>query len=142
MSNYYDLKCLDCSIDTGWGHGNRMHKELLVVLALRPELEALALAHRRLKPEAFVEYTNFDMYTDHPVSRWAFFFAEHIGHHVVVHSEYGNDAFFGCDKTAVDYNAEPERYKREPIGPRENRSDCRLDFNHEGPCSPIRPDGK
>lgn len=150
MSNYYDLCCLTCSelptakhrVDTGWSNGNRMHKELLVVLTLRPELEALALAHQRLEPKKFAEYTDFNLFNDHPVPRWAFFFAEHVGHHIVVHSEYWNDAFFGCEKTAFDYSPEKADLYHRELKARENRNDCRLDHNHEGPCAVIRPDGK
>jgi hypothetical protein len=131
VSNYYDLKCLDCDARSGWNDGNRMHRELLLVTKIRPELEALGLAVKRLGEDA-------------PLGWWpdalsppmmASFFAAHVGHVVVVASEYWNDAYFGCDGH-VD-----EEYKRD-TGPRENTRDCRLDFNHEGPHARTRPDGK
>lgn len=149
MSCYYDLECLDCPLtegeyprrpSAGYCNTNRGQKELLVLLKLRPALEALALAHEQLRKEPdwyglppFVGWDSGPLLD--AVPRAAHFFAEHLGCIVVVKSEYANDAFFGCQKY-VD-----EEYKRE-TGPRENTRECRLDFNHEGPCSRTRSDGK
>ena len=128
MSNYFDLKCLDCDEKTGWSDGNRAHRELLDIMKLRPELEALGLASKKLGD-------GHSYALEMAVPRWATFFAEHVNHTVVVKSEYWNDAYFGCSET-VD-----EEYRRDP-GPRENTHECRLDAGHDGPHSRTRPDGK
>lgn len=132
MSNYYDLKCLDCNAYGPYDNANRAHRELLMVMKLRPELEVLGLADKRAR-EGYEGYLGIE-YED-SVPRVAVFLAQHIGHVVVVKSQYWNDAYFGCDKQ-VD-----GQYVREP-GPRENTRDCRLDGRHEGPCSRTRLDGK
>lgn len=134
MSNYYDFKCLDCDTHGPFDNANRGHRQLLSVLKLRPELEALGLADQRLRksePDGWYESREYG----DSVPSVAVFLAQHVGHVVVVKSEYGHDAFFGCEKL-VDENYRYEAKERE------NRVDCRLDANHEGPCSRTRPDGK
>lgn len=149
MSNYFDLECLDCTEKTpeedragrcGLHDANRGHKELWLIMQLRHEYEALGLAFLALKasPEKLPPWTSFDsgpMFNGGPPIA-SFFFAGHVGHHVIVRSEYG-DAYFGCEK-------EPDTglYYHRDLKHRENRNNCRLDFNHEGPCALIRPDGK
>lgn len=149
MSCYYDLKCLDCAARAaqdpeqykpGYAgfDANRGHRELLAITFLRPEYEALGLAYRRLKaaPEKLPEYVGWEsgaLLEAIPLAAW--FYAGHVGHTVVVKSEYGEDAYFGCDEY-VD-----EVYKRD-TRPRENTRECRLDRGHEGPHSRTRPDGR
>lgn len=147
MSCYYDLKCLDCAARAAQNpeqykpgyagfDANRGHRDLLAISALRPEYEALGLALQRFKTKA-EEAGNVSweggLLLD-AIPRAAYFYAGHVGHTVVVESEYG-EAYFGCDQYVGDV-------RKNDCAPRENSRDCRLDRGHEGPHSRTRPDGR